>query len=506
MSFVPCALEVRLDGKKVKASIQETGLLFKSNQIQVIGAMNNVVLRQGSIASVAAPLAHEGKLTCIMKSGTMLILSQLDRSQTHQILTQFHNFKIPIAGLKKAVPNEARQKAPAPCRVAGNQPASSSRKRPREEEPVCKAGGLSLVDLPMDVFECIQSYCTITHFCKRWTQYRRDKVSKMSVNGQGASVLTGNSVVQFMRHRTCLKDAEIIGVCLLGPQLKSLPKVMPHLINLQRLILRKCVNITDSGLSQLLKASPQLLVLDVMECPKISAAGFEQCVAPLTRLACGNFKTNSARFNDCMFNKKMKLTHLALYNGSALRGMAMDWFPLIYCDVRSCELDDEAAVKLARISTLCELNISGNSKITDVGVSGILSGCRKLEVLDISYLAVDFGNFTACKALKKLKISFCREIRDGEEVAKSQVHAFRLMEILPSLVQIDVSHVELGPYPIRVLSPEFKTISGLDERDNIETSKTEFLREMAQKGVNNVQVYTSMRTLFRDDLIPFPLE
>ncbi|KAF5740022.1 F-box/LRR-repeat protein 3-like isoform X1 [Tripterygium wilfordii] len=135
------------------------------------------------------------------------------------------------------------------------------------------------------------------------------------------------------------------------------------------LTLGLCTNISDEGLCHIGSNHPKLLELDLYRCTGIGDDG----LAVLS--------------NGC---KKLKKLNLSYCNGITDRGME----------------------SIAYFEELCDMEMRGLKKVTDVGLKAVAAGCKRLADLDLKHCDnIDDLGFWAlayyARNLRQVNLSFC---------------------------------------------------------------------------------------------------
>eukprot|EP01041_Mallomonas_annulata_P002654 gene2654-5210_t len=201
---------------------------------------------------------------------------------------------------------------------------------------------------------------------------------------------------------------------------------------LEVLLLRKCPGITDTGIGRLARACWRLKVLELSGCQGIGEYGdhalmeigafcTDMRVLDMTGCRRAQDKGIRAIAAGCPHIQRLRLSGCDSVSGVGLRALAkhcrgLSDLALTDC-VRLCDADLESLHSDAMTNSLTALDLSGCQRVTDRGISSLLSGIGgKLFTLSLSDSCATDASTKAivkiCSKLRSLDLSHCKAITD----------------------------------------------------------------------------------------------
>jgi len=160
-----------------------------------------------------------------------------------------------------------------------------------------------------------------------------------------------------------------------------------ELKNLHALDVSHCPSVGDHALETLVEVAPQLYVLDISGCKKVTAKGLLHLreLKKLEALNAADCALTDAELKE--ISAIAGLTHLCVANNSRLTAAGLKALAAIHdlesLDVSGCSAVTSTALKsLSTLSKLHTLNLSGCSGITDEGLKSLV-GMKQLESVDL---------------------------------------------------------------------------------------------------------------------------
>ncbi|KAL5550703.1 hypothetical protein UlMin_000879 [Ulmus minor] len=178
-------------------------------------------------------------------------------------------------------------------------------------------------------------------------------------------------------------------------------------VSLRELSLRKCLGVTDKGLSSIVTKHRDLRKLDITCCREItyvSIAYLTSCCSALTSL----------KMESCVLVPREAFVLI----GRGCRSLEE-------LDLTDNEVDDEGLKSISRCSQLSSLKLGFCLNITDEGVAQVGFGCSKLIELDLyrcTYIT-DVGISAiaqGCPGLEMINIAYCQDITDHSLISLSK--------------------------------------------------------------------------------------
>uniref|UniRef100_A0A8C1FVI8 F-box and leucine-rich repeat protein 13 n=1 Tax=Cyprinus carpio carpio TaxID=630221 RepID=A0A8C1FVI8_CYPCA len=240
---------------------------------------------------------------------------------------------------------------------------------------------------------------------------------------------------------------------------------------LRSLSLAYCTSFSDKGLQYLStgKGCHRLTYLDLSGCSQISVDGFtyvaEAC-STLQQIVLDNLPTLTDICVQVLVSKCRMLTAISLLDSpylsdvafktmaevisltkiqiegnnrmtdSSLKALCRSSLKLSEVQMSDCTRMTDASLKsLGSLTKLCNLNISGCIKVTDIGIHYIIEGASavKLRELDLSYCPkltdLSLKRITQNK-LTHLSVCFCENLTDN---------GFECLDNCASLVSLDIT-------------------------------------------------------------------
>ncbi|XP_018937712.2 dynein regulatory complex subunit 6 [Cyprinus carpio] len=242
---------------------------------------------------------------------------------------------------------------------------------------------------------------------------------------------------------------------------------------LRSLSLAYCTSFSDKGLQYLStgKGCHRLTYLDLSGCSQISVDGFtyvaEAC-STLQQIVLDNLPTLTDNCVQVLVSKCRMLTAISLLDSpylsdvafktmaevisltkiqiegnnrmtdSSLKALCRSSLKLSEVQMSDCTHMTDASLKsLGSLTKLCNLNISGCIKVTDIGIHYITEGASavKLRELDLSYCPkltdLSLKRITQkCSKLTHLSVCFCENLTDN---------GFECLDNCASLVSLDIT-------------------------------------------------------------------
>uniref|UniRef100_A0A8C1FLV4 F-box and leucine-rich repeat protein 13 n=1 Tax=Cyprinus carpio carpio TaxID=630221 RepID=A0A8C1FLV4_CYPCA len=234
-----------------------------------------------------------------------------------------------------------------------------------------------------------------------------------------------------------------------------------------------CTSFSDKGLQYLStgKGCHRLTYLDLSGCSQISVDGFtyvaEAC-STLQQIVLDNLPTLTDICVQVLVSKCRMLTAISLLDSpylsdvafktmaevisltkiqiegnnrmtdSSLKALCRSSLKLSEVQMSDCTRMTDASLKsLGSLTKLCNLNISGCIKVTDIGIHYIIEGASavKLRELDLSYCPkltdLSLKRITQkCSKLTHLSVCFCENLTDN---------GFECLDNCASLVSLDIT-------------------------------------------------------------------
>ncbi|XP_073687660.1 F-box and leucine-rich repeat protein 13 [Garra rufa] len=242
---------------------------------------------------------------------------------------------------------------------------------------------------------------------------------------------------------------------------------------LRSLSLAYCASFSDKGLQYLIKGKGchRLTYLDLSGCSQISMDGFtyvaEAC-SSLQKIVLDDLPTLTDNCMQVLVSRCRKLTAISLLDSpylsdvafktmaevisltkiqiegnnrltdSSLKALCRSSLKLSEVQISDCTRMTDASLKsLGSLTKLCNLNISGCIKVTDMGIHYITEGpsAVKLQELDLSYCPKLTDLFLKritqkCSNLTHLRVCFCENLTDN---------GFECLDSCASLISLDIT-------------------------------------------------------------------
>ncbi|CAD6268921.1 unnamed protein product [Miscanthus lutarioriparius] len=278
--------------------------------------------------------------------------------------------------------------------------------------------------------------------------------------------------------------------------------------SLQVLDLSQCQNITDVGVSSIMKSVPNLLELDLSFCcpvtpmvrsfqkiPKLRTLKLEGCkfmadglkaigtscvslrelslskccgvtdtelsftmsrlknLLKLDITCCRNITDVSleAITSSCTSLISLRMESCSRVSSNALQLIGKHCSHLEELDLTDSDLDDEGLKALARCSKLSSLKIGICLKISDEGLTHIGRSCPKLRDIDLYRCGglSDDGIIQiaqGCPMLESINLSYCTEITDRSLISLSKCTKLNTLEIrgCPMITSTGLSEIAMG--------------------------------------------------------------
>ncbi|XP_052454438.1 LOW QUALITY PROTEIN: dynein regulatory complex subunit 6 [Carassius gibelio] len=244
-------------------------------------------------------------------------------------------------------------------------------------------------------------------------------------------------------------------------------------LTLRSLSLAYCTSFSDKGLQYLStgKGCHRLTYLDLSGCSQISVDGFKyvaEACSTLQRIVLDDLPTLTDTCVQVLVAKCRMLTAISILDSpylsdvafktfaevisltkvqiegnnrmtdSGLKALCRSCLKLSEVQVSDCTRMTDASLKsLGSLTKLCNLNISGCIKVTDMGIHYITEGASAVELrdLDLSYCPkltdLSLKRITQkCNKLTQLSVCFCENLTDN---------GFECLDICASLISLDIT-------------------------------------------------------------------
>lgn len=227
------------------------------------------------------------------------------------------------------------------------------------------------------------------------------------------------------KHSPGIMELDLSNVKITDVSVKNL---MACCTNLHFVRLKRCLHITDKGISTLLSAGQPLQCLDVSDLTYLSGHCFKGIHSDMDTLRIlvltDCFKMQDSGFinmvKHCRHLEELYINNCRNLTSASIWNLCSNCLRLRILQAAGIKVETSCLHELGSLADLEDLNISLCQSLTDAVLASVSDGCKKLRVLDISgcHAVTDIGVMSLAKLpeLESLCLSYLNQVTEDSVI------------------------------------------------------------------------------------------